>query len=216
MLKWHPLTKLLVASATLALPYLAWTLPETEPVATATRDSGLPAAVAAARPALVVPALPALQTFAATVQRPLFSPSRRLIKPAQAELPTASAPPADTGPAGPSEPALRFFGTMGHAGATVAIVAVGGEPKARKLAVGDTVDDWQVIAVGRDHLVIGQGDEHRDYTIFADRQANAGAAGEQNAVTPNAGGDGSDAAPDAAPADDAQGSQPAKDEGEGQ
>ena len=220
MLKWHPLTKLLVAGAALALPYLVWTLPEGEPqpAIPAVRDPGLAVAAQPRRP-LVLPALAALGEFAATVERPLFSPGRRLIKPVQAEAAAPQAP-ADPGPAGPSEPRLRFIGTMGHGGATVAIVAVGDEPRARKLAVGDALDDWQVLSIKRDHLVIGQGSEQRDYAIFLDRRADAGSAGGEAAVTPDpaddGNGNGEGAAPDAAPGGTAPDNPPSKDEGEGQ
>jgi hypothetical protein len=185
--KWHPATKLLLLAAVLAVPYLLWT-----------RDEDAPPAVAAsvARPAAEevpeagtgapgeAPAdpfvLPPLERFTAVVERPLFSPTRRLpvpTAPVVAEVPAPAAAPEPV-VTGPAEPELRFFGTVRENGAAAALVTYPATAEVARLAPGDTVGEWRVLEVERNRLVLGLGDERRSFEIFGagSRAAAVGAA----------------------------------------
>lgn len=174
MARVHPLTKALVAVAAVAVPYLVWTAPEPGPVAAVNvRDEATLVPPVPVRPT-VIPSLPPLQIFAATVERPLFAPSRRLPQAAAPEVDPA--PVAATGASGPEEPDVRFFGTMGRGGQNLALVDLGDGGTARKLALGDEVGSWQVVAIERDRLVLGLGDDRRDFTILRGGTAAAAPA----------------------------------------
>ena len=169
MTKWHPATKLLLAAALLLVPYLLWSRAEEPPPAVA-------ASVARALPDATDPGdtepptplvLPPLEAFTAVVERPLFSPTRRMPPaPPEAE-PEARAPTqAEPAPAGPDEPDLRFFGTVSQGGTAAALVTFPATSEVARLRPGDPVGDWQVISVERNRLELGLGDERRSYEIF--------------------------------------------------
>jgi hypothetical protein len=165
--KWHPATKLLIAAALLVVPYLLWTQSEEAPDTVA-------ASVARAAPSDPVPAreeppapfvLPPLEAFTAVVERPLFSPTRRMPNPPpEVDTPVAEAPLAE--PGGPAEPELRFFGTVSQDGTAAALVTFPATAEVARLRPGDMVGDWQVTSVARDRLDLALGDEHRSYEIF--------------------------------------------------
>lgn len=185
MTTWHPATKLLLLAAVLAVPYLLLTRPET-PAAVAAR--AVPTDTAPSEPVedpdsavSVVPyALPPLEQFTAVVERPLFSPTRRMPPPEEpevAEAPTTAAPVVrrETGPA---EPELHFFGTIRQAGKVAALVSFPDTGAVARLIPGETVGDWVVLQVQRDRLVLGLGDQRRSYEIFASPRPAAAAARE--------------------------------------
>jgi len=168
--KWHPATKFLLLAAVPALAYLLWSSgDEQPPVANVARpetaEAASPAAAADASAATFE--LPPLERFTAVVERPLFSPTRRmpiLAAPAEAAQPTVDAPPS--GPTGPDEPQLRFFGTERRSGAAAALVIFSATSKVGRLVPGDMVGDWRVLTVDSNRLVLGQGDEVRSFEIF--------------------------------------------------
>jgi general secretion pathway protein N len=193
--KWHPATKLLLIAGALAVPYLLWTQPEDEPVA------AVPAGLAAADPApeqaartdqAAVPEkpfiLPPLERFTAVVERPLFSPTRRM--PPIAEPPDeapASAAPEEApvaGPSGPEEPDVRFFGTVRQGGKAAALVTFPSTSEVARLAPGDRVGAWEVLEVDGNRLVLGQGDEQRSFEIFGASLRGAAAPAEDSAEAP--------------------------------
>jgi general secretion pathway protein N len=172
--KWHPATKLLLLAAVLAVPYLLWTQsdapgPIAAPPARAASDGAAELSVPPAG-ALELYALPPLERFAAVVERPLFSPTRRM--PPIPEPPPEVGPVADTGPApeplpsGPGEPELRFFGTVQQGGRSAALVTFPATNAVARLSVGDRVGAWEVREVVRNRLVLGTGDEQRTFEIF--------------------------------------------------
>jgi general secretion pathway protein N len=178
--RWSPMTKLLLVVAVLAVPYLLWTRPEPDagvaaPAARAT-DAATPTPAAAAggqeaSPAALEPyALPPLERFAAVVERPLFSPTRRmppLPEPvAEAAPPPEQGPAPDPGPTGPAEPDLRFFGTVRQGDRAAALVTFPATNAVARLVPGDRVSEWEVMEVDRDRLILGFGDERRTFTIF--------------------------------------------------
>ncbi len=197
MAGWSPLTKLLLLIAVLAVPYLLWTMSEETPgVAQARRASPLAATTAAiaAEPAEMVEprSLPPLQTFAAVVERPLFTPSRRLVRPVEITAvepePEPEGAPEEGSPAAETEPEeepvtrpdLRFFGTVRRGREVTALVTREGVPELERLGLGDAVDEWKVTSVDRDRLVLKYEDDEAVYRIFGTGEggkADAGAGG---------------------------------------
>lgn len=96
------------------------------------------AAPAASAPALTLAPLPPLATFAAIVERPLFSPSRR-------------PPPGAAGLLGASiESRYRLIGIVVTGPKKKAFVAEGA--RHFEIAEGDTLDGWAVSEIGRDRV----------------------------------------------------------------
>jgi hypothetical protein len=96
-----------------------------------------PAAVEA--PDLAI--LPALASFAATMERPLFSPSRR--------PPTAPAPSG----AGPLAARYRLQGLVIAGHARRALIADVGGTRRFELGEGDAIEGWVVKRIDRDAVV---------------------------------------------------------------
>lgn len=170
MTKWHPGTKVLLAAAVAAVPYLWWTSAD-DPPPTAAPVARAPEPAGAAEPpgALEPYALPPLERFAGVVERPLFSPTRRM--PAIEEPPpeveaVPEGPAAPESPSGPAEPDLRFFGTVRQGGKSMALVTFPATNAVARLAEGDRVGEWQVVEVDRNRLILGIGEEQRAFQIF--------------------------------------------------
>ena len=111
--------------------------------------------------------LPPLERFTAVVERPLFSPTRRMpptpvVSEPDAPAPIAEAPAAE----GPAEPELRFFGTVRQGGTAAALVTYPATAEVARLRLGDAVGEWQVISVDRNRLELGLGEERRTFEIF--------------------------------------------------
>ena len=170
MTQWHPATKILVLAALLVLPYLLWT-GSTEPTpvvaASVTREAPVAADIVAVEPPPTPLMLPPLERFTAVVERPLFSPTRRMPTPPPVvreapEAPVAEAPVDQ----GPEEPELRFFGTVRQGGTAAALVTYPATAEVARLRPGDTVGDWEVLSVDRNRLELGLGEERRSFEIF--------------------------------------------------
>lgn len=127
----HALTAGALCFAVLAVwPWLVPPIPGTRPLAAP------PAALAAA----TLTALPPLASFAATVERPLFSPSRR---PA-ANAPTAAAPAAES--------RYRLIGIVASATKKTAFIA--DSARRAQITVGDAFDGWTVKEIGQDRVTL--------------------------------------------------------------
>jgi hypothetical protein len=168
--QWHPATKLLVLAALLALPYLLWTGSNDQaPVVAASvaRPAPTGSEIAALEPPPTPFMLPPLERFTAVVERPLFSPTRRMPVPPPMvrSEPETSVPEAPVA-AGPAEPDLRFFGTVRQGGTAAALVTYPATAEVARLRPGDTVGDWQVLSVERNRLELGLGEERRSFEIF--------------------------------------------------
>ena len=170
MTQWHPATKFLVLAALLVLPYLLWT-GSTEPTpvvaASVARQAPAVAEIAPAEPPPTPLMLPPLERCTAVVERPLFSPTRRMPTPPPLvrevpEAPVAEAPVDE----GPEEPDLRFFGTVRQGGTAAALVTYPATAEVARLRPGDTVGDWEVLSVDRNRLELGLGEERRSFEIF--------------------------------------------------
>jgi hypothetical protein len=148
--------------------------------------------------------MPPLERFTAVVERPLFSPTRRM--PAIPEPPpdatAGEAPAASTaGPSGPGEPDVRFFGTVQQGGKLAALVTIPSTNEVARLVPGNRVDPWEVLAVERNRIVLGAGEERRTLEIFGSglrqpaaeapepggtaRSGRTGAGAEEPADAPN-------------------------------
>lgn len=196
MTQWHPATKLLVLAALLVLPYLLWTgSGDQVPVvaATAVRPAPAEVEVAALEPPPTPIMLPPLERFTAVVERPLFSPTRRMPPPPPAVVREPEAPlPEAPVDAGPAEPDLRFFGTVRQGGTAAALVTFPATAEVARLRPGDMVGDWQVLSVERNRLELSLGEERRDFEIFG-----AGMRGSPPAEAPPGEPHGSSAADEA-------------------
>ena len=207
MSNWHPATKALALLALLVLPYLLWTRSDegaTPVVASAARavTSDVPAGETAPPPAPFE--LPPLEQLSEIVERPLFSPTRRMPPPPPRVAVAAPVAPVAQAPSGLNEPQLRFFGTIRQGGVAAALVTYPGTGEVARLRPGDQVGDWQVLSVDGNHLELGLGEERRSYEIFA-AGAGAGASTEKDTEhAPASDADSPDDPGDAAPpADDA-------------
>lgn len=204
MSNWHPATKALALLALLVLPYLLWTRSDegaTPVVASAARavTSDVPAGETAAPPAAFE--LPPLEQLSEIVERPLFSPTRRMPPPPPRVATAAPAAPTAQAPSGPNEPELRFFGTIRQSGIAAALVTYPGTGGVARLQPGDRVGDWQVLSVDGNHLELGLGDVRRSYEIFAAAARGGATTQEESDQAPAS----EPASPDdaAPPADDA-------------
>ena len=115
-------------AALAAWPWLFPPAPATRPLAAPTASAPVP----------TLAPLPPLTSFAAIVQRPLFSPSRR-------------PPPGTTGTLGASiESRYRLVGMVATGPKKKAFVAEG--TRRLEIAQGDTLDGWMVIEIGQDRV----------------------------------------------------------------
>lgn len=121
------LASVVLAAAT-AWPWLVPPVPSVRPLAPAP----------ASAPAPAVAALPPLASYAAVVERPLFSPSRR-------------PPPGASAIQGPSiESRYRLVGIVATGPKRKAFIAEG--TQRRQIAPGDTLDGYNVSEIGEDRV----------------------------------------------------------------
>jgi general secretion pathway protein N len=111
-------------------PWLVPPIPAVRAVASSPAQATAPA----------LPALPPLASYAAIVERPLFSPSRR------------PAPGARTAPGPSIESRYRLVGIIAAGPKKKALVAEGA--RRVEIAEGDTLDGWTVTAIGKDRVTL--------------------------------------------------------------
>jgi hypothetical protein len=106
-----------------------------------------------------------LDDFAATRDRPLFTPSRRpFVAPAVAR---AEAPP----PPPPPPPELTFFGTLVDADGASAIVRGGPSEKPVHVHVGDMVGGWKIAKIDDRQIVLSRDERAITFTMFDSAQS---------------------------------------------
>jgi hypothetical protein len=121
-------TAAILLAATAAWPWLVPPVPSVRPLAAPPASASAP---------LVAP-LPPLASYAAIVERPLFSPSRR-------------PPPGAPAIQGPSiESRYRLVGIVATGPKRKAFVAEGAQR--REIAQGDTLDGYTVSEIGQDRV----------------------------------------------------------------
>ena len=82
------------------------------------------------------------ETYAVILERPLFSPSRRPVSPAQAE----SAPVASAG--------LSLLGIASGAGRAIALIQPGADAPAIKAQAGEEVAGWQLVSIATQSVLL--------------------------------------------------------------
>ena len=92
-----------------------------------------------------------LKDFAQTLQRPLFSATRRPPPPAPAPMPREAPPPAP-----PEPPSLMLLGVVTDEQGARALVRPNPTAKIRSLRRGDEIEGWRVVEIGRQRIVIGR------------------------------------------------------------
>jgi hypothetical protein len=123
----------LVLAGIAAWPWLVPPVPSSRPI-TAPQPGA---------PGAALTALPPLATYAAIVERPLFSPSRRA--------------PASVMTIGPTvESRYRLVGIFASGSKKKAYVAEGS--RRIELAEGDTLDGWKVKQIGQDRVLLSSPD----------------------------------------------------------
>ena len=100
-----------------------------------------------------------LERLSATVDRPLFSPSRR-----PPPGPVAQAPEPPVPPAPP--PDLVLSGIVMDGQSARAVVRVGAEKKILHAQIGDNIDGWTVSQIEGRRLVLSLGGRYAMYTLF--------------------------------------------------
>ena len=162
MKHWHPATRLLVFLG-VPLLLLAWFLPGADPAVISPVDR----AVLEERAKLLIDPLsdatvPAADTLAATVERPLFSPSRR---------PPFEAPPVEIAPAQPPPPlpvpSLR--GILMVRGAPLALLE-GTSGSTVRVRQGDTIDGWTVRSITRGQVALEAETDRTVLSMFPKRE----------------------------------------------
>jgi hypothetical protein len=98
-----------------------------------------------------------------TLDRPLFSPSRR--------RPPAPAPPVVQAPAPPAPPApppdLVLFGVVMDGENARAVVRAGADKRLLRAQIGDEIDGWKVAQIdGRKVVLASQDGRFATYRLF--------------------------------------------------
>jgi hypothetical protein len=110
-----------------------------------------------------------LADFPATLQRPLFAPTRRK---AAAEPPPA-APLKEPPKPAPAPPAVTLIGVIADPEGSQAMLRSEGV-KAIRVKVGDEVMGWRVAGIDAQRVTLTLGDRDFSVALFAQRPANSG------------------------------------------
>lgn len=102
-----------------------------------------------------------LARYAATLERPLFAPSRRPPPPPQPQKVTEVMPTVRV---------LAIYGALAPSGAASAAAAGAGaiarvDGAVRRLRVGDRIGNWSVEQIGRAEVVLSQGSERQSFAL---------------------------------------------------
>lgn len=155
-------------AAALLLGATAWPFLVAVPVTD--RDPG---AARSAKPllpaALADLSLPPIETFSETLNRPLFTATRRPPSPLAVLQGQGEAPPAarPTGPKGEKLVLGRYLlrGIVVTAEQKIVLLTQAGTNKSLRLKEGDKLDDWKIATVAPDHVVLTQGDKQEKVTL---------------------------------------------------
>ena len=108
-----------------------------------------------------------LTDFPATLQRPLFSPSRRKA----AVEPPPPPPVAQEPPKPPAPPAVALIGVIADPEGSQALLRSNGD-KTLRVHVGDDVMGWRVGQIDARQLTLTLGDRAVSIALFAQKSAN--------------------------------------------
>jgi general secretion pathway protein N len=112
----------------------------------------------------------ALDKLSTTLDRPLFSPSRR--PPTPPPPPVAQAPP----PLPPPPPNLVLFGVVMDGEGARAVVRAGADRKLLRAQIGDDIDGWKVSQIDGRKVVLSLDGRFATFTMFSDDRAKSDAA----------------------------------------
>lgn len=119
-----------------------------------------------------------LEHLSATVDRPLFSPSRRQPAPPPPPLAKAPEPPAPP----PPPPDLVLSGIVMDGEGARAVVRVGAEKKNIRAQIGDDIGGWMVSQIEGRRLVLSRDGRFATFTLFnrevGERTADEGIASQ--------------------------------------
>lgn len=122
-----------------------------------------------------------LGRYVATLERPLFSPSRRMPPPP----PPASAPAVSDAP--PDLQVLGIYGTQAAEGAQSGGMVARIDGRTRRFKIGDSIGGWTLKALRADEVVLALGQAERAYPLrrmAADTLAAAEAGTRDSASAP--------------------------------
>lgn len=115
----------------------------------------------------------ALDKLSVTLERPLFSPSRRPPAPPPPPPPIAQTPP----PPPPPPPNLVLFGVVMDGESARAVVRTGADRKLLRAQIGDDIDGWKVSQIEGRKVVLSLDGRFATFTLFSDDRAKSEAAG---------------------------------------
>jgi general secretion pathway protein N len=104
-----------------------------------------------------------LDELSTTLDRPLFSPSRRPPAPPPAPAVQTAAPP----PPPPSPPNLVLVGVVLDGESARAIVRNGTDKKIQRTQIGDDIDGWKVSQIDRRKVVLSLDGRFATFTLFS-------------------------------------------------
>jgi hypothetical protein len=110
-----------------------------------------------------------LDQLSTTLDRPLFSPSRR--PPAPPPPPVAQAPPPPAPPAPP--PNLVLFGVVMDGESARAVVRAGADRKLVRAQIGDEIDGWKVSQIDGRKVVLSLDGRFATFMLFNDDRAKS-------------------------------------------
>ena len=116
-----------------------------------------------------------LDQLSKTLERPLFSPSRKPTPPPPPPVVQASPPPAPPPP--PSPPNLILFGVVMDGEDARAIVRTGPDKKMLRARIGDEIEGWKVSQIEGRKVVLSQDSRLATFTLFTDDRARSDTAG---------------------------------------
>jgi general secretion pathway protein N len=105
-----------------------------------------------------------LERFAATRDRPLFSPSRRPPPPAMAHREAEPPPPP------PEPPAVVLLGVLTDARGTRAFIRPNPMDKVRSARVGDDISGWKITRIEPTRIIFGQDERSKTFAMFETRR----------------------------------------------
>src|SRR5271168_5211970 len=114
-----------------------------------------------------------LNELSTTLDRPLFSPSRRLPKPPPPPVQAAEAPAPP-----PSPPNLILLGVVIDGEGARALIRTSSDRKTLRARIGDDIDGWKVSQIEGRKVVLSLEERSATFTLFsADRERQEAAGG---------------------------------------
>jgi hypothetical protein len=145
-------------------------------------DAADPAPDPAAAKPLNPLAVHSLESLSTTIDRPLFSPSRRPPPPPAVQVAEPPAPP----PPPPPPPNIVLVGVVMDGDSARAMIRSGTEQKILRAQIGDEVGGWKVSQIEGRRVVLSLDDRFATFTLFNrdDQQAVRDAAGSKAPESP--------------------------------